>query len=141
MYEYSKPNVQSAVSMEFEGINERQLKQMLEVLTDFRNVCAHNERLFTHRCAKHDIPNLLLHKKLSVCKNGQEYVYGKRDYFAVVIAFRYLLQDKEFLEFKQKLSTLLKKADEQNAKLSVTDLLEMMGMPANWSKITTYKKV
>lgn len=73
MYEYSKPNVQSAVSMESEGINERQLKQMLEVLTDFRNVCAH--------------------------------------------------------------------ADEQNAKLSVTDLLEMMGMPANWSKITTYKKV
>ena len=82
-----------------------------------------------------------MHKKLSVCKNGQEYVYGKRDYFAVVIAFRYLLQDKEFLEFKQELSTLLKKADEQNAKLSVTDLLEMMGMPANWSKITTYKKV
>jgi abortive infection bacteriophage resistance protein len=78
MYEYSKPQVQSAVSIEFEGISEQQLKQLLEVLTDFRNVCAHNERLFTYRCAKHDIPDLPLHKKLSILQNGQQYVYGKR---------------------------------------------------------------
>ena len=72
MYEYSQPQVKAAVSIEFEGINEQQLKQLLEVLTDFRNVCAHNERLFTHRCAKHDIPDLPLHQKLSIPKNGQE---------------------------------------------------------------------
>ena len=96
MYECSQPQVKSAVSIEFEGINEQQLKQLLEVLTDFRNVCAHNERLFTHRCAKHDIPDLPLHQKLSIPKNGQEYIYGKRDYFSVVLAFRYLLPMRIF---------------------------------------------
>lgn len=61
MYELSKPQIQTTISREFQGIHENQLKQILEVLTDFRNVCAHNERLFTYRCPKHDIPDLLLH--------------------------------------------------------------------------------
>ena len=141
MYEYSQPQVKAAVSIEFEGINEQQLKQLLEVLTDFRNVCAHNERLFTHRCAKHDIPDLSLHQKLSIPKNGQEYIYGKRDYFSVVLAFRYLLPHEDFLAFKRQLSKLLDNAAEQNNKIPMPDLFRMMGMPANWKKITAYQKV
>jgi abortive infection bacteriophage resistance protein len=141
IYEYSKPQVQSAVSIEFEGVSEQQLKQLLEVLTDFRNVCAHNERLFTHRCAKHDIPDLPLHKKLSILQNGQQYVYGKRDYFSVVLAFRYLLPNEDFLAFKRQLSGLLDHANQQNKKLPMPELLQMMGMPTNWKKVTAYKKV
>lgn len=141
MYEYSQPQVKSAVSIEYEGVTEQQLRQLLEVLTDFRNVCAHNERLFTHRCAKHDIPDLPLHQKLSITKNGQEYVYGKRDYFSVVLAFRYLLPHEEFLVFKRQLSKLLDNAIVQNNKIPMPDLLHMMGMPTNWKKITSYKKI
>lgn len=141
MYEFSKPQVQSAVSKEFEGITEQQLKQLLKVLTDFRNVCAHNERLFTHRCAEHDIPDLPLHKKLSIAKNGQEYVYGKRDYFSIVLAFRYMLPHTDFLEFKAKLARLIEKAIQQNNKISLPELLKIMGMPENWKKVTTFKKL
>ena len=141
IYEFSKPQVQSAVSIEFNGITESQLRQLLEVLTDFRNVCAHNERLFTHRCAKHDIPDFPLHRKLSIPKNGQEYIYGKRDYFSVVLAFRYMLPHEDFLAFKSHLSKLLDKASRQNGKIPMPELLRMMGMPANWKKITAYKKV
>ncbi len=141
IYEYSKPQVQSAVSMEYDGITEPQLRQLLEVLTDFRNVCAHNERLFTHRCAKHDIPDLPLHKKLAIPKNGQEYIYGKRDFFSVVLAFRYMLPHTDFLVFKAQLSKLLDKAIRQNGKIAMPELLQMMGMPANWKKITSSKKL
>lgn len=141
IYEYSKPQVQSAVSMEYDGITEPQLRQLLEVLTDFRNVCAHNERLFTHRCAKHDIPDLPLHKKLAIPKNGQEYIYGKRDFFSVVLAFRYMLPHADFLVFKAQLSKLLDKAIRQNGKIAMPELLQMMGMPANWKKITSYKRL
>lgn len=141
IYEYSKPQVQSAVSMEYDGITEPQLRQLLEVLTDFRNVCAHDERLFTHRCAKHDIPDLPLHKKLAIPKNGQEYIFGKRDFFSVVLAFRYMLPHADFLVFKAQLSKLLDKATQQNGKIAMPELLQMMGMPANWKKITSYKKL
>lgn len=141
IYKYSTSQVQSAISMEFEGITESQLRQLLEVLTDFRNTCAHNERLFTHRCARHDIPDLPLHRKLAIPKNGREYLYGKRDYFAVVLAFRYLLPHAEFLAFKSQLAKLLDKAIQQNRKIPMPELLEVMGMPPNWKKITAYKKI
>ena len=44
-----------------------------------------------------------LHKKLSLPQSGNQYEKGKQDLFAVVIAFRYLLPGKDFLEFKRKL--------------------------------------
>lgn len=139
-YEYSKPQVQSSLSKEYEVINEGQLKQILEVLTDFRNVCAHNERLFTHRCAKHDIPDLPLHKKLSLPKRGKEYIYGKRDYFSVVLSLRYLLPHKDFLSFKAQLSKLMDKLVMGNQQITMEQLLEMMGLPKNWKKISSFRK-
>ena len=141
MYEYSKPQVQSAISREFQNINEPQLRQILEVLTDFRNKCAHNERLFTHRCAKHDIPDLLLHKKLGIAKNGNQYVCGKRDYFALVIALRYLLPKPLFLKYKAALSSLIDKVIASNQQISMTTLLSIMGFPANWKNITRYSRI
>ena len=80
-------------------------------------------------------------RKLSIPKNGQEYIYGKRDYFSVVLAFRYMLPHADFLTFKSQLSKLLDKAIQQNSKISMPELLRMMGIPANWKKITAYKKI
>lgn len=141
MYEYSKPQIQSAVSMEFDGINEPQLRMILEVLTDFRNVCAHNERLFTHKCARHDIPDLPLHQKLAIPKNGQQYVFGKHDYFSVVLTFRYLLPHKDYLAFKLQLSKLIDRVVTENQQIAMPRLLDIMGFPLNWKKVTTYKKI
>ena len=141
MYEFSKPQVQTAVSKEFVGINERQLQKLLKVLTDFRNVCAHNERLFTYRCAKHDIPDLLLHQKLDIRKNGQEYIYGKRDYFSLLLSLRYLIPNKEFMAYKQELSKLIDNLCFATDKITYVELLEKLGFPENWKKVTAYKKV
>ena len=140
MYELSKPQIQSSVSREFPGINEHQLRQILQVLTDFRNVCAHNERLFTYRCSRHDIPDLPLHKKLNIPKSGQEYRYGKRDYFAVLLALRYLIPHKEFLAYKKSCSTLIDRLCKATDKITHAELLEKLGFPPNWSRITSYKK-
>ena len=141
IYEYSKPQVQSAISREFQSINESQLRRILEVLTDFRNVCAHNERLFSHKCARHDIPDLLLHKKLGIPKNGRQYIYGKRDYFAVVIALRYMLPKEKFLTFKKQLSGLIDKVVASNQQVPMPTLLQIMGLPMNWKNITRYSRI
>ncbi len=141
MYQYSKSPVQSAVSIEFTGINESQLRMILEVLTSFRNVCAHGDRLFTYKCAKQDIPDLLLHEKLKIPKRGNEYIYGKRDYFAVMLAFCYLLPRNEFLEYKREVSKLIDCLLQKTQQISQEALFDMMGLPPNWKKITSYKKV
>lgn len=141
MYQYSTFDIQTSVSKEFEGINEGQLQKILQVLTDFRNVCAHNERLLSYRCAQHEIPNLLLHEKLNIQMRGTQYLYGKRDLFAVVLVFRYLLPSEEFLQYKRGIGRLIDQVVEKNKQISEAELLVLMGFPPNWKNITRYHKI
>ena len=140
MYALSQSKIQAAISKEFVGVREKQLGSMLEVLTKLRNVCAHNERLFSYN-TKNDISDLPLHKKMQIPQNGQQYIYGKHDYFALVLSFHYLLPNKDFLTYKAQLAKLIDKADRENCQLADTDLLRLMGFPESWKKITAYKKV
>lgn len=141
MYELSAPQIQYTISRDFIAVNEKQLGQILDVLTDYRNLCAHNERMFSHRCGKKDIPDLPLHKKLGIPMRGNYYLHGKRDYFAVVLAFRYLLPNSEFLRYKLHLNQLIEKAVNDNQQISRNNLLSIMGFPQNWKKVTSYRKV
>ena len=140
-YEFSMPRVQTAVSYEFEAIDEQDLAMLLDVLTDYRNRCAHGDRLFSYRCSRKDIPDLPLHEKLQLPRRGTTYMQGKRDYFALVIALRYLLPAEEFLDFKRKLNHLIQKAVQENSQLSEAALLGLMGFPANWKKVSSYHKI
>ena len=97
--------------------------------------------MFSHRCAKKDIPDFPLHKKLSIPVQGNYYLCGKRDYFAVVLAFRYLLPNSEFLRYKSQLSKLIEEAVTSNQQISRDVLLNIMGFPANWKKVTSYRKI
>ena len=63
-----------------------------------------------------------------------------QDLFSVVIALRYLIENKEFKQFKLKLSTLITKVLKSCPHLSKEQLLKEMGFPENWSDITRYKK-
>ena len=72
------------------------------MLALYRNACAHDERLFSHRCHV-EILDTALHAKLGIEKIGPDYACGKVDVFSAVIAHRYLLRDDEFKAFKAKL--------------------------------------
>lgn len=137
MYQVFPQSLQSKICRNFGIINRRQMEQFLSVLTKFRNVCAHGERLFTYRTMD-NISDLPLHQKLSIPKNGIQYQYGKKDLFAVVIAFRYLIPDKDFRSFKSKLSRLIDKISNELTHIENHELLERMGFPPNWKDITRY---
>ncbi len=129
--------LQSNISKNFLGINERHLECYLKILTLFRNVCAHNERLYSFRIHI-DFPDTSLHKKLKIPKMHGHYKYGKRDLFGLVIAFRYLLSNNDFLEFKRSLNKLMKKHIESSTQITENSLLKMMGFPNNWKNITRF---
>ena len=137
MFQVFPQSLKSKVSKNFEPLNQHQMEQFLSVLTKYRNVCAHGERLFTYRTVD-AIADTPLHKKLSLPQSGNQYKKGKQDLFAVVIAFRYLLPGKDFLEFKR---NLIKEIDRVNRKvehISEIELLNKMGFPENWKNITRY---
>lgn len=82
------------------------------------------------------IPDTLLHQKMQITRTNNHYVYGKQDLFAVVIALRYLISNDEFKQFKVALSKLIKTVLKQCSHLTEEQLLDNMGFPANWDKIS-----
>ena len=130
--------LQSGISKDFPGVNEKNLERYLKILTLFRNVCAHNERLYSFR-TQIDFPDTMLHQKLNIPKKGNQYLSGKRDLFGLVIAFRYLLPKQDFLEFKCALIGIINKYIKNSGQISESSLLDIMGFPANWKDITRYR--
>ncbi len=138
-YALTAPDIQVKISKNFASVNEKQLEQYLSVITKFRNVCAHNERLFSYK-TRNDIPDTVLHQKLNIPQQGSQFIYGKRDLFSIVIAFRYLLSAKDFRKFKQALTKIIRHYFNSSSALTDCTLYELMGFPANWNKISTYRK-
>ncbi len=62
MFRVFPQSLKSKVSKNFEPLNQHQMEQFLSVLTKYRNVCAHGERLFTYRTVD-AIADTPLHKK------------------------------------------------------------------------------
>jgi len=138
MYQSYTQDLQVKISKNYNKVNEKELVQFLKVLTKFRNVCAHNDRLFSFT-TKDDIPDTVLHSKLVIARKGNQYVYGKKDLFSVVIAFRYLLQKDDFYTFKRVLVRTMDRFISKTTHVTYGELLHEMGFPVNWEKISSYK--
>lgn len=118
-----------------------EMGSFLQVLTIYRNACAHNERLYNHKALQrnmkpNNIKTMPLHRTLNIpVNNGNNPIYGKNDLFAIVIIFKIILSEKTFHNF---FSAVTKKLDElaENLKtISIHDIKRQMGFPANWEKI------
>ena len=83
---------------------------------------------------------MLLHSKLKISQKNGQYVFGKNDLFAVVIALRYLISNDDFKDFKRELLHLVNDTLKKCPHVSKEKLLDTMGFPENWDKILRYKK-
>ena len=138
MYSFLLPHIRSKISQNFIHVNDKALEQFLKVLVLYRNVCAHNERLYSNKVYS-EIPNTILHHKLGIPLTGAQYVMGKKDLFSVIIAFRYLLPRKTFLAFKTSLARLIAQYLRKSNRITEATLLAEMGFPSNWKRITRYQ--
>ena len=68
IYSLLPQSLQATISKNYLGIRENHLQKMLSVLSKYRNVCAHNERLFSYT-TKDSIPDLSVHNQLGISKN------------------------------------------------------------------------
>ena len=134
MFRVFPQSLKSKVSKNFAPLNPHQVEQFLSVLTKYRNVCAHGERLFTYKTVD-AIADTPIHQELAIEKSGNQYKYGKQDLFAVVIAFYYLLPEKDFSCFSQNLLKIIQTVSGQLIHVEERELLEKMGFPQNWGKL------
>ncbi len=138
MYQYATTDLRTKISKKYANISEKQLHQFITLLARCRNVCAHGERLYSFRIHE-TIPDTLLHKKMKIPKKNGNYIYGKQDLFAVIIALRYLISPEDFRVFKTNLNKLINKVLKQCPHLTRERLLHAMGFPENWNKVIRYK--
>lgn len=138
-YSFTTPDLQSKVAKNFDKVNRKQLDQYLSVITKFRNVCAHGERLYCYQ-TRDDIPDTDLHRKLGLPKKGTQYSCGKHDLFSLIIAFRYLLPNEDFKKFKASLTRILRHYLASPNAIAEATLYADMGFPSNWQRITAYRK-
>lgn len=140
LYKVSQQKIQDSISAEFSPLSSPSLSAIMKVLTKFRNVCAHNERLYNYQI-KDSIPNLPLHNNLHLPQNDTEdYLVGKKDLFSVVIALKYLLPSDIYVNFIGELDSVLTEHEKKATWLKQEDLLQKMGFPKNWVDVTKTSK-
>lgn len=132
MYRYLKGHCKTAVCNDFHAVGRAELGKMLIMLTKYRNICAHGNRLFNIH-TQDSIMDCTAHQKMKITKTGSLYDYGKSDLFAAVIALKYLLNQDDFHMFYYELKQVFKIYSISE------DVLETMGFPKNWMSVLRIK--
>lgn len=131
MYSLQLPKIQSKICHEFSGIRENELEDMLDILTRYRNVCAHNERLYDFKYNKKKIKTNILHKFFHMDGHRPKHTM----LFDVIIILKFLLSKDEFSymvgEINENIEALFKKTNQ----IQKTQLFSKMGFPLNWQEI------
>lgn len=140
MYSCQKPEVQTEISKEFIGVSEGDLSSFLDLLTRFRNVCAHNERLFDYRYHKRSINDMPLHKNMNISKKANRYTKGKSDLFAVLIVLKYLHSEEKFHKLIDELSKEIDVLLSTTSQIQREQLYKYMGFPSDWKTIEIANK-
>lgn len=110
------------------------MKIYLSLLSNFRNVCAHEDILYDHRTQR-VIPDSIYHKKLEIEQNDEGYIYGKNDLFSLVIILKVMLTKREFNEMIDEIKKFVELLDEEIDVVPLETILNRIGFPSNWYSI------
>ena len=119
-------------------IKNKWILSFLKSLTCARNLCVHNEPLFSnvdYEIMKDSVKKFMpLYSK----KNKNEYEQcGSIGLFSYVIIFKYLLSKKEFEDFFKGFINILKKFKKNISKQIFRQVVAIMKIPSNYKKIVS----
>ena len=127
-YSLMKVEERQSVSRVFK-IMDNELENELLYLSSIRNFCAHGNRLYCYRTKK-PLLDTPLHKALAIPQNDTgEYIQGKRDLFAALIALKRLLSNNDYNRLCKEISCSLTTLEKKLNLLSCKDILNIMGFP------------
>jgi len=106
----------------------------LPLLSNFRNLCAHEDILYNHRSQRRILDNKY-HYSLNVPLMDGEYIYGKNDLFAVVIIMKFLLREEEFRLLVREISYETDILSGKLKTISISKVLDKIGFPENYKDI------
>ena len=120
---------------DFYRIDKDILKVYLQLLSNYRNLCAHEDIVYEHRTQVF-IEDSYYHAKLDIPKNNLgEYTKGKNDIFALIIILKQVLQTDRFKEMIAEINRCFDIFDLEVNTIDNSKLLDKMGFPENYMDI------
>ena len=107
------------------------MESFLPILSNYRNLCAHEDIVYEHKTEK-SIINTEYHYKLNIPIMDNEYIYGKNDSFSVLIILKYLLRDDDFRMLMKEVDYEINKLSGMISSIPIDKVLDRMGIPNNY---------
>lgn len=111
----------------------------LNILSNYRNLCAHEDIIYDNRTQKF-IDDTVYHRKLHIPMMDNEYIYGKNDLFALIIIINSFLKEEEVKSLVLELEAAISNLEYNLRSIPVAKVLDTMGFPENWSDIQNIAK-
>ena len=135
LYSILKQEDKDEIATYYNNIDADALGDYLSILSNYRNLCAHEDILYNHETQK-AIGDTKYHALLDIPKVDDEYIYGKHDIFALIIILKKMLT---FDDFKMMMNEIDYEIDWLSSKLKSIDVqkvLYRMGFPDNYKQIS-----
>lgn len=117
------------------NIDKDTLKVYIQLLSNYRNLCAHEDMVYDHRTQTF-INDTIYHEKMNIeLDEFGVYKNGKNDLFAIVIIFKQMLQKERFKEFIKEINAAFDIFSNSVNTITVEKLMERMGFPENYNEI------
>ncbi len=112
----------------------------LPILSNYRNLCAHEDILYENRTQKH-IEGTFYHQILNIEKSDEgEYVKGTNDLFALVIIMKRMLSYEEFKNMSLELDKKIENLSYNLHSIKIENILDRMGFPANYMQLANIER-
>ena len=138
MYSILKVEDQKEIA-EVYGIDYQDMLVYLPILSNYRNLCAHEDILYENKTIK-EINDTVYHKILKIKLENNTYKNGKNDLFALIIIMKEMLQFEEFKSMILEIENCISTLDYNLNTISIKDVLNRMGFPNNWKDIATIER-
>lgn len=119
---------------EYYNLQPETLSIYLNLLSNYRNVCAHEDMLYDHRTQR-SIPDCRYHYLLDIEMTDDEYNYGKNDLYALIIIMKQMLQEEEFHDLIYEIGYEIDILDGKVDTVPLNLILNKIGFPNNWRDI------
>lgn len=116
------------------NVKENELNQFIKNLSYFRNLCAHDERVY-NATINQPIPDTIYYYKLNLKKKDNNFIQGKSDLFSLIISLKMLLPNDKFNTMCNQIEGRMKSLEKKIFVINPQKIFDKMGFPLNWIQI------
>lgn len=135
LFSILKKEDKDEIASYYKNVNADDLESNLSILSNYRNLCAHEDILYNHETQKSILDNKY-HEMLQIPKIDGEYIYGKNDLFALIIILKDLLTEKDFKMMMNEINYEIDWLASKLKCINVRKVLNRMGFPDNYNQIS-----